>query len=91
MYTFRAGVDTADWALNRSNVARVARHDPARVADSWTVHTPSGETYRGQSYYSGLYLGREVNLIRSVRLKYVYQNRPGEKPATIEIRQVMLY
>lgn len=91
LFPFRAGVDTADWALNRSNVARVARHDPARVADHWTVHTPSGETYRGQSYFSGLYLGRQVNLVQSVRLKYVYQNRPGEKPATIEIRQVILY
>jgi hypothetical protein len=91
VYTIRAGVDTADWDLNRSDVARLAQHDPARVARYWIVHTPSGETYRGQSYFTGLYMGQEVNLIKSVRLKYVYKTPRGMKPPTIEIRQVMLY
>lgn len=91
IFTLRAGVDTADWALNRCDVATQARHGPARVARAWTVHTPTGETFLARSYLTGLYLGRDVNIIKKVSIRYLYKNPAGRPPVTLVIKRVFIY
>lgn len=90
IFSLRAGVDTAEWALNKREVATHARHSPARVAQAWQIFEPTGEAFQAHSYYSGLYLGSEVHRIKSVTLRYLYQNPPGRHPVTLEVRRVFL-
>jgi len=91
IFSLRAGIDTADWALNRRDVAAHARHGPARVARAWTVHTPTGETFLALCYFTGLYLGRDVNLLKKVRIRYLYKNPPGRPPVILVIKRVFIY
>lgn len=90
IFNLRAGIDTAERDLNKREVAAVARHGPARVARARIVYTPTGEAFSAQTYFTGLYLGRRVTLLKSVRLRYLYQNPQGEPPVTVELRQVFL-
>ncbi|MBI4800416.1 MAG: hypothetical protein HY794_17130 [Desulfarculus sp.] len=90
IFSLRAGVDTAEWALNKREVATHVRHAPARVAQAWQVFEPTGEAFQAQTYYTGLYLGSEVHRLKSVTLRYLYQNPPGRHPVTLEVRRVFV-
>lgn len=91
IFTLRAGVDTAEYALNKRDVATVARHRAARRARSWMVYTPVGEAFWANSYFTALFLGREVYRLDSVTLRYLYKNPPGKTPVRMEVRAVYLY
>lgn len=90
IFNLRAGIDTAEQDLNKRAVASEARHGPARVAGSRIVYTPVGEAYAAQDYFTGLYLGRQVILLKSVRLRYLYQNPPGQPPMEVELARVFI-
>ena len=83
-------MDTAEWALTKRAVSLNARHGPAPVAQSWLVHDPSGETFRAQSYLSGLFLGGKVNRVESVTIRYLYENQINAVPVGLEVRRVAL-
>ncbi len=91
IFTLRAGIDTAEYDLNKQDVATVARHRAARVARSWMVYTPTGEAFWADSYYTALFLGREVNRLETVTLRYLYHNPPDRTPVRMEVRAVYLY
>jgi hypothetical protein len=91
IYQLRAGIDTAEWALDQREQSLEARHRPARLASTWIVYTASGEAFRAHSYLTGLYLGRRVERLTSVRLRYLYKNPPGAKPVRMVLRRVFLY
>ncbi|MFZ5586583.1 MAG: hypothetical protein ACOZHQ_11685, partial [Thermodesulfobacteriota bacterium] len=88
VYNLRAGVDTAEWALAKRDVALAARHSPATAADSWLVYDPTGEAFTARSYLSGLFLGSPVQSLVSVTLRYIYQNPEGRPPVTLEVRRL---
>jgi hypothetical protein len=90
IFNLRAGVDTAEWALDKRDLATGASHGLARPAQSWTVFAPTGEAFRARSYLSGLYLGGELSHIKNVRLRYLYDNPTGAKPVTLEIRRIFI-
>jgi hypothetical protein len=90
IFNLRAGIDTAERQLNKRDVAAVARHGPARVAQAQIVYTPVGEAYSAQSYFTGLYLGRQVTLLKSVRLRYLYENPTEAEPVLIELARVFV-
>lgn len=91
VYQLRAGVDTAEWALERRETGLNARHRPARLAATWIVYTATGEAFRAHSYLTGLYLGRRVERLTSVRLRYRYKNPPGAEPVKLVLKRVFLY
>ncbi|MCF8032581.1 MAG: hypothetical protein K9K69_03395 [Desulfarculaceae bacterium] len=91
VYQLRAGIDTAEWTLDQREMSLVARHSPARLAATWLIYTASGEAFRAHSYLTGLYLGRRVERLTSVRLRYLYKNKPGEEPVKLVLRRVFLY
>ena len=91
IFNLRAGIDTAEWALDKREVAATAQHRPTWVARSWTVYTATGEAFQAHSYLTGLYLGRKVQRLKYVRLRYRYQNRPGRPPVRLEVRRLYLY
>ncbi len=91
VYQLRAGVDTAEWALERRETGLAARHRPGRLAATWIVYTATGEAFRAHSYLTGLYLGRRVERLTSVRLKYLYKNKPGAEPVKLVLKRVFLY
>ncbi len=91
IFNLRAGIDTAEWALAKRELATQAKHGPARVASSWIVYTPTGEAFNAHSYFSGLYLGRKVERLRSVRLRYLYRNQPGRPPVRLDIKRIFVY
>jgi len=90
IFNLRAGIDTAERELNKRDVAAVAQHGPARVAQAHIVYTPVGEAFSAQSYFTGLYLGRQVTLLKSVRLRYLYENPPDTEPVLIELARVFV-
>lgn len=90
IFNLRAGIDTAERDLNKRDVASVVQHGPARVARAEIVYTPVGEAFSAQSYFSGLYLGRQVVMLKSVRLRYLYQNPPGSPPVRVELARVFI-
>ncbi len=90
IFSLRAGVDTAEWALNKREVANSTRHAQARPAQTWQVFEPTGEAFRAQSYYTGLFLGSEVHRLKTVTLRYLYKNPPGRHAVTLEVRRVFL-
>lgn len=90
IFNLRAGIDTAERDLNKRDVAAVAQHGPARVAHAEIVYTPVGEAFSAQSYFTGLYLGRQVNVLKSVRLRYLYQNMPDAPPVQVELDRVFI-
>ncbi|MCB2226933.1 MAG: hypothetical protein KQH53_09660 [Desulfarculaceae bacterium] len=91
VYQLRAGIDTAEWALDQRELSLEARHRPARLASTWLIYTATGESFRAHSYLTGLYLGRRVERLTSVRLRYLYKNPPGEPPVKLVLRRVFLY
>jgi hypothetical protein len=90
IFSLRAGVDTSEWALQKREVATHTQHAQARPAQTWQVFEPTGETFQAQAYYTGLFLGSEVHRLKSVTLRYLYQNPPGRRPVTLEVRRVFL-
>jgi hypothetical protein len=90
IFSLRAGVDTAEWALEKREVSTYIQHAPARVAQSWQVFEPTGEAFQAHAYFSGLFLGSEVHRLKTVNLRYLYQNPPGRHPVTLEIRRLFL-
>jgi hypothetical protein len=90
IFHLRAGIDTAEWALNKREVAEEAQHGPARVASTWIVYTPEGEAFTAQSYFTGLYLGSQLHSLQSVKLRYIYENPPGRPAAEVQVRRVFL-
>lgn len=91
IYQLRAGIDTAEWALDKRELGLVARHRPGRLASTWIVYTASGEAFMAHDYFTGLYLGGRVERLTSVRLRYLYKNPPGKPPVTLVLRKVFLY
>ncbi|MBU1274270.1 MAG: hypothetical protein KJ720_02755 [Proteobacteria bacterium] len=91
IYQIRAGIDTAEWDLDKRETSLVARHRPGRLASTWIVYTASGEAFMAHDFFTGLYLGRRVERLTSVRLRYLYKNPPGKPPATLVLRKVFLY
>lgn len=91
IYQLRAGIDTAGWALDKRELGLVAGHRPARLASTWIVFTACGEAFTAHDYFTGLYLGRRVERLTSVRLRYMYKNPPGKPPVTLVLRKVFLY
>ncbi len=90
IYNLRAGVDTAEWALSKRDVAAIARHTAARTAQSWVVYAPTGEAFESRNYYTGLFLGTEVNRLKSLSLRYLYRNPPNRPPVTLDLKRVFL-
>lgn len=90
IFHLRAGIDTAEWALEKRDVARRVRHDPARYAQTWLVYTPTGEAFHAHSYFTGLFLGTEVNKLKSVHLRYLYKNPPDLPPVTLDLKRVFV-
>jgi hypothetical protein len=90
IYNLRAGVDSAEWALNKRDVAAIARHASARPAHGWVVYAPTGEAFEARDYFTGLFLGSEVNRVKSVTLRYLYRNPPGRAPVTLDLKRVFL-
>jgi hypothetical protein len=90
IFNLRAGIDTAERDINKREIAAVAKHGPARVAQARVVYTPVGEAFSAQTYFSGLYLGRQVNLLKSVRLRYLYKNPSGTPPVQVELSRVFI-
>ncbi|CAO0824040.1 DUF4153 domain-containing protein [Desulfarculales bacterium] len=90
IFSLRAGVDTAEWALEKREVATGIRHAQARPAQSWQVFESTGEAFQAHTYYTGLFLGSEVHRLKGVTLRYLYQNPPGRHPVTLEVRRVFL-
>jgi hypothetical protein len=91
IFLLRAGIDSAEWDLQRREIATIAQHHLARRASTWLVYTAKGEAFRGHDYYSGLYLGRTINRLQSVRLRYLYRNPPGRPPVTLVIKRIFVY
>ena len=91
IFNLRAGIDTAEWALAKRELATQAKHGPARIATSWIVFTPTGEAFDAHSYFSGLYLGRKVEGLKTVRLRYLYRNPPGRPPVRLDIKRIFVY
>ncbi|BEQ16515.1 hypothetical protein [Desulfoferula mesophila] len=91
IYQLRAGIDTAEWDLDRRETGLEAKHRPARLASTWIVYTASGEAFMAHDYFTGLYLGGRVERLTSVRLRYLYDNPPGKPPVTLVLRKVFLY
>ncbi|MEW5914267.1 MAG: hypothetical protein AB1814_17050 [Thermodesulfobacteriota bacterium] len=91
IFLLRAGIDSAEWDLQRRSMATLAQHRPARLASTWLVYTAKGEAFRGHDYYSGLYLGRTIDRLQSVRLRYIYRNPPGRPPVTLVLKRVFVY
>jgi len=91
IYQLRAGIDTAEWDLDKREMSLEAGHRPARLASTWIVYTASGEAFMAHDYFTGLYLGRRVERLTSVRLRYLYKNKPGKPPVTLVLRKVFLY
>ncbi|MFH1033452.1 MAG: hypothetical protein V1806_03010 [Pseudomonadota bacterium] len=90
IFSLRAGVDTSEWALQKREVATSARHAQARPAQSWQVFEPTGEAFQAHIYYTGLFLGSEVHRLKTVTLRYLYQNPPSRQPVVLEVRRVFL-
>ncbi len=91
IYQLRAGIDTAEWDLDKREMSLVARHRPGRLASTWIVYTASGEAFSAHDYFTGLYLGGRVERLTSVRLRYLYKSPPGNPPVTLVLRKVFLY
>ncbi len=91
IFQIRAGIDTAEWDLEKRAVATRARHRPARLASTWLVYTPKGEAFRAHDYYTGLYLGRTVKRLKNLRLRYLYNNPPGRPPVTLVLKTIFVY
>ena len=90
IYTLRAGIDTAEWALEKREVATTVQHRLARPAESWIVYTLTGEAFTAHYYVTGLYLGREVERLKSIRLRYVYQPPAGQPAPTLEVKRILV-
>lgn len=90
IFSLRAGIDTAEWALAKSELAAGAKHGPAPIARTWTVYSPSGEAYLAHSYLTGLYLGRKVGGLKSIRLRYLYKNSPGRPPVRLQVKRIFV-
>jgi hypothetical protein len=90
IYNLRAGVDTAEWTLSKRDVAAIARHASTRPAHGWVVYAPTGEAFEAHDYFTGLFLGSEVNLVKQVSLRYLYRNPPGRVPVTLDLKRVFL-
>lgn len=90
IFNLRAGIDTAEYNLNKRDVAAKAKHGPARVSRSRIVYTPAGEAFSAQSYFTGLYLGRQVVMLKSVRLRYIYKNPENVPPVLVELERVFV-
>ncbi len=91
IYSLRAGIDTADFALARRSVAARARHRPAQVAALKVVYTPSGEAFQGREYYTGLYLGRTVERLSEVRLRLIYHPAEGQAQPRLVVSRIFVY
>ncbi len=89
-FNLRAGVDTAEWALDKREVAAQAQHGSARLAQSWLVYSPTGEAFSARTYFSGLFLGGDIYRLREVRLRYLYRNPPGRPPLTLEVKRIFI-
>ncbi len=90
IFNLRAGIDTAEYDINKRDVAAVAKHGPARVSRSHIVYTPVGEAFSTQSYFTGLYLGRQVKMLKSVRLRYIYENPANTPPVLVDLERVFV-
>jgi hypothetical protein len=90
IFHLRAGIDTAEWDLNKREVAEKAEHGPARVAATWIVYTAEGEAFTAQSYFTGLFLGSQLHSLQSVKLRYLYQNPPDADPLRLQLQRVFL-
>lgn len=90
IYSLRAGVDTAEWAIDKREVANHVKHQRPRPARTWQVFDPSGEAFQAHSYFTGLFLGTEVNHLKTISLRYLYTNPPGAHPVTLEIQRILL-
>ncbi|MCB2187595.1 MAG: hypothetical protein KQJ78_14330 [Deltaproteobacteria bacterium] len=90
IFYLRAGVDTAEWALHKRNISSRVAHEVPTVARRWVIYTESGEAFWGQDYLTGLYLGREVNQLKTVKVRYIYHNNPNEPPVILELKSIFV-
>jgi hypothetical protein len=91
IFQIRAGIDTAEWDLEKRAVATRAKHHQGRRASTWLVYTPEGEAFRAHDYFTGLYLGRTVKRLQNLRLRYLYKNPPGKPPVTLVLKTIFVY
>jgi hypothetical protein len=54
------------------------------------VYAPTGEAFEAHDYFTGLFLGSEINRIKSVTIRYLYRNPPGRPPVTLDLKRVFL-
>ena len=91
IFNLRAGLDTADRDLDRRAVAAKAAHHLAMVDKKWVTFTASGEAYPAYSYYTGLFLGRPVDSLASLRLKLVTRDPAKPVPYRLTITRLFIY
>jgi len=91
IFNLTAGIDTAEADLDRRATAVLAKHQAARHERTWTVYTATGEAYNAHSFFAGLFLGRAINQLKSLRLRYLPQkNWKGAQPK-LTIQRVFVY
>jgi hypothetical protein len=91
IFNLRAGIDTAEADLDRRQVATIANHRPSRVASNNVVYTLAGEAHVRNQYYTGLYLGREVHSLKSLRIRLIYKSLRKGPPVKLRLLRVFAY
>ena len=86
----RVGIDTADGDLARRGSQPPPKHGPARVAQSEMVYARTGEAYANQRYFTGIFLGREVRRIKTLRVRYTYEGSEPI-PVVLKIHRIFVY
>jgi hypothetical protein len=66
-----AGVDTSEWAIDKRDVKRVVKHQRAKIADTWIVTTPLGETFEAHHYYTEFGFNKPLEPQR-IQIQFTY-------------------
>lgn len=84
--SLRAGIDAAEWAIDRRDVAMRVKHRRPPPGESWIVWSPNGESFVAHRYYIDIpFEGRNPGEIR-----FRWSQPGGEKDALLNIHKVSI-
>jgi hypothetical protein len=84
--TLRAGIEAAEWAIDRRDVSRQVRHSRPPPGESWIVQSPNGESFVAHRYHVDILLAGRT----SGEIRFRWNQPGGAKDMLLNIHKVLI-